>query len=169
MAHSILMFGPTLGLQNLLKLLEKRTLDSQLDRADVSWAWTWATFMVVGEVCIVFAEAWEEWISWAELDIPLRSQLYSLIFQKCLRFEDSRTPEDDDPDDGDSDAEEDSGADENLTIESAKFSKKNVINMLGVDVDRISNFAAENTQLLGSLFQLILGVLFLTSVLGVER
>lgn len=169
-ARSACLYVPSVALNKLLQILETGDLS---DADKTSHAAPWAALMVAAAVVSVFLQSWDEWITWSLLDMSLTSQLYALIFHKCLRMEDSKKPdspgtEDDEDDDGTS---KDDGSESEDDDESNGHSKtnRNVMNLLGVDVERVSNFISQSSQLPCALLETIFGTVFLMSVLGWQR
>lgn len=180
LVNSILNFGPQWVILQLLRILETRTTRENY-ALDV---WMWVIWLGI----IFIAQAWVEshqfWICFAELAIPVRSQLASLIFEKSMRKKDVKgtgkssnkksaaANESTEPNvigpAGQSTATDkpevpDGESDEN---EELKKSKQGTVNLIGVDTKRVSDFAAFQNLFPGSLFKLIVSLAFLTSLLG---
>lgn len=175
---SFLNFGPQWVILQLLRILETRS-NRENYTLDV---WIWVLWLGV----IVVAQAWVEshvfWISWAELSIPVRGQLSALIFEKSMRKKDvkgtgrssnKKTEEAESAEPtiagpaGESTAtdkpEVPEDEDESETL---KKSKQGTVNLIGVDTKRVSDFATFQNLFPGSLFKLIVSLVFLVSLLG---
>lgn len=131
-----------------------------------------------------------EWIKFGLLATPVRSQLTALIFEKSLRmknvkdagqnhaktksFED--TPSAEENDGKSSFSEHRDGEEENISLlenkdrsEDSKLPDEAItshVNLVGVDVHRMSMFCGENSLLLGGAVKMILGVWFLVYLIG---
>ncbi|KAJ9151903.1 p-loop containing nucleoside triphosphate hydrolase protein [Pleurostoma richardsiae] len=178
---AILNFAPQWVILQLLRILESRggggTYDAQV--------WMWVVWL--GLVIIVqnFVESYTFWLSWAELTIPIRAQLSSLIFEKSMRRKDvkgtgksSNKKAQEEPVEatdptvagpaGESTAtDRPEVPDEEVDDEAAlKKTKQSTVNLIGVDAKRVSDFAAYQNLFPGSLFKLIVSLTFLVSLLG---
>ncbi len=76
--------APQFVLLHLLRLLEKR----QAGKSVSSEAWIWVLALLASTFLPVILENWLFWVSQAEITIPVRAELSSLIFQKALRRKD---------------------------------------------------------------------------------
>ncbi|KAB8343200.1 hypothetical protein FH972_022790 [Carpinus fangiana] len=187
--ESVALFGPQICLYRLLSLLEKRDTDS-VSNNDL---WTWAAALVVSKLLHMFLQNWRLWIGWGILCTNVRTQLIALIYHKNINQPDAKdlgkkkdkkdemnkvpsTP-DAQPKETDALLPKTDGSDEPLTSEpetmdvnsTEKETKEDlgVITLLGTDVERIANFAAENIDFLGSFVKGVLGATFLFKLLGV--
>lgn len=183
---SFLNFGPQWVILQLLRILEtSNTRESYA--LDV---WMWVLWLGI----IFIAQAWFEshqyWICFAELAIPIRSQLSALIFEKSMRKKDVKgtgkssnkkaaaTEESTEPIEstgpniagqaGQSTATDkpELPEEEGDDAEEMKKSKQGTVNLIGVDTKRVSDFASFQNLFPGSLFKLIVSLAFLTSLLG---
>ncbi|KAI3529772.1 ABC transporter [Colletotrichum filicis] len=123
----------------------------------------------------ILADAWVEatmfWLSWAELCIPLRGALSALIFEKSMRRknvkaaskQEAEEKEDDakPKDDKKKKADEEEAEDDNVLK-----SKQAIINLIGVDAKRISDFAAFQFLFPSSAAKLLVAIWFLVYLLG---
>ncbi|KAF2200266.1 P-loop containing nucleoside triphosphate hydrolase protein [Delitschia confertaspora ATCC 74209] len=182
--ESFLLIGPQLCLFQLLKLLERK------DSGDVEarQLWLWAVSLAIVKVAHLFCESWVEWVSWAFLATPIRSQLSVLIYSKSMRLKDvkavsrpastpSEEPQDDDEEphetksllgkedgvDAAADEENQEGA---APKEESNENVQGAINLLGVDVQRVSDFAGYNVLVPGSLLKVIIASAFLVNLIG---
>lgn len=183
---SFLNFGPQWVILQLLRILETRGTRENY-ALDV---WMWVIWLGV----IFIAQAWIEshqfWVCFAELCIPVRSQLAALIFEKSMRKKDVKgTGKSSNKKTGAT--EEETGPTESLEptvagpagqttatgkpempegegdeAEELKKSKQGTVNLIGVDTKRVSDFAAFQNLFPGSLFKLIVSLAFLGSLLG---
>ncbi|KAI8624244.1 P-loop containing nucleoside triphosphate hydrolase protein [Xylariaceae sp. FL1651] len=177
---AILNFAPQWVVLQLLHLLERRQ-----PHESVSYeGWVWAILLMVA----IMAQSWIEthifWLSWSDICIPIRAQLSSLIFQKSMKRKDVKeaskkkiaaaaSTESEPEVNGsaghtsgtDHPEVEKEGEDE---AEQLKKSKQSTVNLIGVDAKRVSDFANFNWFFPGSLFKLIVSLVFLLDLLGWE-
>lgn len=94
----------------------------------------------------------------ADLALPMRAQLASLVFSKSLRRKDIRTPE--------NRKHEDTDQDDHDPTESEGGSSQFVVNLVGVDTERIEHFCQYNFLILNSLVKLAMFSAFLIRLIG---
>ncbi|KAI1209695.1 putative ATP-binding cassette transporter protein [Annulohypoxylon truncatum] len=171
---AFLNLAPQWVVLQLLNMLERRQNREKLGYE----AWVWVVLMAVAVLVRSWVEAYNYWLSWAQIAVPIRAQLSALIFQKSMRRKDikeankkksateSSEPNiagpigevstEDRPDI--EDFEEDD--------EQIRKSKQSTVNLIGVDAKRVSDFAAFNDIFPESLFKLIVSLVFLIELLG---
>lgn len=124
------------------------------------------------------------WVSFAMLAMPVRSQLASLIFAKLLKakcgvdqtalpFKIQRqeaAPNGMDIEEG-READETDSLLQNKEDQTADEDKaaNGAVNLLAIDVQRISEFAGYNVDLLRGLVKIVLSSIFLVFILGWQR
>ncbi|KAI1138221.1 putative ATP-binding cassette transporter protein [Hypoxylon sp. FL0543] len=174
---AFLNLAPQWVVLQLLHLLEQRQGHERLGYQ----AWVWVILIAVAVLVQSWVEAYVYWLSWAQICVPIRAQLSALIFQKSMRRKDvkeaskkkrgasSKSTEPtiagpmgeastaNRPDADDLDQDDD---------EKIRKSKQSTVNLIGVDAKRVSDFAAFNNIFPGSLFKLIVSLLFLLELLG---
>ncbi|KAK1597465.1 ABC transporter [Colletotrichum navitas] len=124
----------------------------------------------------ILADAWAEatmfWLSWADLCIPLRGTLSALVFEKSMRRKNVKAaskqesePAEDEASkkDGDKSKKDD---DEEPEEDNVLKSKQAIINLIGVDAKRISDFSGFQFLFPSSSAKLIVAVWFLVYLLG---
>lgn len=177
---SFLNFGPQWVILQLLRILENRGGQENFSLSVYMWV-LWLGIVIV-------AQAWIEshvfWLSFAELAIPVRGQVSALIFEKSMRKKDvkgsgrssnkkaTETPEGSEP--VISGTVPESTATDRPEVpevvedeaEALKKSKQAVVNLIGVDAKRVSDFMSFQNLFPGSLFKLIVSLAFLVSLLG---
>ncbi|KAI1414944.1 putative ATP-binding cassette transporter protein [Hypoxylon sp. FL1857] len=161
----------------LLNLLEQRQSHERLGYQ----AWVWVILLAVAVLVQSWVEAYVYWLSWAQICVPIRAQLSSLIFQKSMRRKDVKeaskkkkgaSSESTEPNIagpmGEASAADRPDIDdfEEDDDEQIRKSKQSTVNLIGVDAKRVSDFAAFNNIFPGSLFKLIVSLLFLLDLLG---
>ncbi|WYZ44130.1 hypothetical protein EsH8_VII_000566 [Colletotrichum jinshuiense] len=125
----------------------------------------------------ILADAWVEatmfWLSWAELCIPLRGALSALVFEKSMRRKNvkaaSKTdaePKEAETNGTDAKKSKDKDEEEEEEDDSVLKSKQAIINLIGVDARRISDFAAFQFLFPSSAAKLTVAVWFLVYLLG---
>lgn len=180
LASSFLNFGPQWVILQLLRILETRGKQEHY-AVDV---WMWVLWLGL----VTIAQSWVEfhiyWLSIADLAVPVRGQISALIFEKSMRKKDvkgtgrstSKTTTEvggtldpnvagqvpvstvDQP--GNAEEKEEDEA------EAIKKSKQGVVNLIGVDCKRISDFTTYQNWFPGCLFKLTVSLIFLVSLLG---
>ncbi|ROW07733.1 hypothetical protein VMCG_03549 [Cytospora schulzeri] len=180
LVSSFLNFGPQWVILQLLRILETRGKEEKY--ALNVWVWVmWLGLVVVAQSWI---EAHLFWLSVAELAIPVRSQLSALIFEKSMRKKDvkgtgrsssKKTAEVDGRPSPDAtgqvplstaDRPDVAAEKEEDEAEALKKSKQGVVNLIGVDCKRISDFMTFQNWFPGSVFKLTVSLTFLVSLLG---
>lgn len=173
---SFLNFAPQWCMLQLLVILENRRPDEPLGYD----TWMWVVWIGVAMIAQSWVEAFIFWLSWAELCIPLRAQLSSLIFKKSMRRKDvkgaskkkEKATESADPlvaapsgavPTVDSPQEETA---EETEEEQLKKSKQSTVNLIGVDAKRVSDFSSFNFYFPASVFKLVVSLVFLINLLG---
>jgi ABC-type multidrug transport system fused ATPase/permease subunit len=152
---SFLDLAPQWCVLNFLRILEHRASEG----ASENDAWPW----VIGIALTMTAQSWTEsfsaWISSAELCIPVRAQLSSLIYAKSMARQKPKNGTR-----SNNRAEEANGNDEKeIDIDGDNFS---TINIFGSDVRRVSDFCSFNRYLPGSICKFVLSCVFLLHLLG---
>lgn len=179
LCSAILNFTPQWVTLQILRILETRNSDEGFG-ADV---WMWVVWLGMSIMAQSWVESFTLWLSWAGLSIPVRSQLAAVIFEKTMRRRDVKgtgnskkkkknettesveatvdglAGESTAADKPDSEQEEDDS-------KALKNCKQSTVNLIGVDSKRVSDFCALQNMLPGSLFKLIVSLIFLTSLLG---
>lgn len=164
-------FAPQFVTFQILKLLEQRVKGE----AASSEVWIWVAALTIAIIGAAWVEHWLFWVSWAQIAIPMRSQMSAQIFQKALRRKDvkgasksSKKPSAPAGNDiSEVTAEGVSEAKPEVEEEdSDPKGKQSTVNLIGVDCKRISDFASFNYFFPGSLFKLIVSFAFLLSIIG---
>lgn len=153
---AVLDFAPQLVILQLLTMLES------IEGRDYFGpeVWTNVFWLAVALIAESWVESYVFWLSWAELSVPIRSQLSSLIFEKAMRKKDVKCI-------GTS-RQDDSGQKDPRVNDSEepKHSKQITVNLIGVDAKRVSDFCANQNLFPSSLFKLIISLIILTKLLG---
>ncbi|KAF1981699.1 putative ABC bile acid transporter [Aulographum hederae CBS 113979] len=176
----LLIVAPQLAMFKLLKLLEDR--DHGMNVTKETWLW-----VVVLAFALVLSEAvnnWLWWLGYGKLCIPIRVQLSALVFGKAMRRKDfkgaSSTTKENEKDTDTLKAVQDEEDEPIKTVEVDKNAvtaggeveedlqktRQGVINLVGVDANRIANFAVVNNLFFGSLCRLAVAFTFLCQIIG---
>lgn len=120
-----------------------------------------------------------QWINFSVLATQVRSQLSALAFQKSLRVRDIKETEnvvekkatsnflDNGVDSEDESIETEELLPNNrIDEEPANNNNQTIINLIGVDAQRVSDFCSFNNLFLGTLFTLSIAVFFLVNLIG---
>ena len=170
--ESIASVIPAVCMWKILSILEDST---SLDRTTV---WLWVMCLAISKILHVGLENWLEWINFAIFAIPVRSQLSAAIFAKSLRMvtvqaETSEvrplTPETSGCDDESEPLLAQNKDDLKTQAEDEKPADavaKGIINLLGVDVQRVSDFCGYNQDLLRGVVKVAIAAGFLVKLLG---
>lgn len=158
----------------LLRLLERR----QIGHPVAFEAWIWVVVLLITIIATSWLEAWLFWLSWAQIAIPVRSQISALIFKKALRRKQvhgvskskksaEETPTGQDIADG---PLAESAADDKPEVDEEDDTnpkgKQSTVNLIGVDTKRVSDFCSFNNYFPGSIFKLAVSLTFLISIIG---
>jgi hypothetical protein len=140
--------APQFVLLHLLRLLEKRDTGKSV----TSEAWIWVFALLLSTFIPAWIESVMFWISQAELTMPVRAELSTLIFQKALRRKDVKGVANLGNDAGDkadapkANGQKTTGGDSAATGEPEEkegedtLTKQSTINLIGVDARRIGDF-----------------------------
>lgn len=171
---AFLSMAPQWVVLQLLNMLEQRQGHEDLGYR----AWIWVILIAVSVLVRSWVEAYNYWLSWAQIAITVRAQLSSLIFRKSMRRKDVKeagkkkpTSESSEPNIagqvGEASTEDRPEIkDFEEDDEQIKKSKQSTVNLIGVDAKRVSDFAAFNNIFPESLFKLIVSLAFLVELLG---
>jgi hypothetical protein len=140
--------APQFVLLHLLRLLEKRQAGKSIN----SEAWIWVLGLLASTFLPVILENWLFWVSQAEITVPIRAELSSLIFQKALRRKDIKgavnlgkdTEGKYDAAGANGKSSTDGGSEAMGKSKEEKgqdaLTKQSTINLIGVDARRIGDF-----------------------------
>ncbi|CAJ2500027.1 Uu.00g028800.m01.CDS01 [Anthostomella pinea] len=172
---ALLNFAPQWVVLQLLHLLERRQTHERLGYD----AWMWVIWLLVAIIAQGWFESYVFWMSFGELCIPIRAQLSALIFEKSMRRKDVKEASKKRPAAESSEATIIGPAGESSNIDKPEAeeveeddadqvnkSKQSTVNLIGVDAKRVSDFAAFNNYFPGSVFKLVVSLVFLVDLLG---
>ncbi|CAG9962913.1 unnamed protein product [Clonostachys byssicola] len=111
-------------------------------------------------------DGWAYWYSVADLSLPIRSQMASLVFDKSLRRKDVKTAtkeaEDRSERESKPQAEETDATDKETVLKS----RQAIVNLVGVDLNRISQFLQFHFLIINGVVKLALFSVFLVRLIG---
>jgi hypothetical protein len=140
--------APQFVLLHLLRLLESQQGGGSVS----SEAWIWVLALLASTLLPIILENWLFWVSQAEITIPVRAELSSLIFQKALRRKDVKGAfnlgkESESKDNtAKANGQPSTGGDSEAAGKSKEeqgedtLTKQSTINLIGVDARRIGDF-----------------------------
>ncbi|KAL9015884.1 MAG: hypothetical protein Q9185_006740 [Variospora sp. 1 TL-2023] len=181
MSQGIIQFTPQIAMYKLLGLLEQRSRGE----AVADEAWLWVAGLGVSIIVTAWVEAFMHWVSWARIGSPIRSELSALIFSKSTRRKDvkgqqkaslvrnieangatesaanglatQQRTQPDGPIMKPLDDEEDAESQE---------SRQSVINLIGVDTKRVSDFVSCHWIFSQTVAKLGASTFFLVKLIG---
>ncbi|KAL4925350.1 putative ABC transporter [Aspergillus undulatus] len=152
-------FLPNLLLLTILRLFEDR------DAGASNQLQLWLTALSLGLSMIT--SSWlislRDFIADLKISLPVNEQLFAVITKKAMGLKDIVVParggaEDEEEEDVDDDDDDES--------DEAPRTKHSILNLLGVDVGKISDFIAYSHLLLDSVVELTLTIIFLVYLMG---
>ena len=177
----LIQFAPQFAMYKLLELLEHRVDGEAIDVT----AWGWVFGLGLSIVVTAWLEAFLHWVVWARLGLLVRSELSALIFSKSTRRKDVK---------GSQKAEtaghieannateptpggltEQTPTEPNVATsgslnenpeEEVQKSRQSVINLIGIDTKRISDFATFHYIFSQSIAKLFASIFFLVKLIG---
>ena len=180
-AIGISQFGPAYAMYNLLKLLEQREEGERV--AITAWAWVFGLGLTMIVASLI--ESWLYYSVWADLGIPMRAMLSSLVFMKATRRKDvkgvskakDKTAADASSvggpvvnisagphgEDTAPVANKDSDEDED---ENMQKTRQSTINLVGVDTKRVADFCSFAFLFPGAVIKLLVSMTFLNTLIG---
>ncbi|KAH9050918.1 ATP-binding cassette transporter [Lactarius deliciosus] len=159
---AVLYYAPPFFLQQLVKYLE-----TDPERHDRSWGWFYSFGMFFGtaSIYLINGQMWS--LSTTTLQVGIRVQLNSILFAKTLVRKDVASSS------GPSDNKD---KDKNITDTASESSEKDdegdfsskaqIMTLMTTDVDRVSEFSWHIFTLVDSPIEIIIGTIFLYSLLG---
>lgn len=165
--------GPQFAMLRLLQFLEARQGFDAIDPR--AWLWVGALFLItVGSTIIDHRIMWS---MFADVAIPTRTVLTSLLFDKVTKLKDIKEPPKADKEEGKSGAtpngkpseEEESPKPESEDdSKAARQTSQDVVNMFAVDTNLVGVFAGNQQMYLNFVVRFILAILFLWLLVGWE-
>ncbi|KAF5982152.1 hypothetical protein FBULB1_4402 [Fusarium bulbicola] len=164
-SRNILALLPFWIMLRVINILEQR--DVGLSGASNLELWILIFAMAGFNLLDAWVEGWVFWYSFASIALPIRSQLSTLIFEKSLRRKNvksaDKSKESDEPQDQAEDKKNEEGTDDGSSV---LKSRQAIVNLVGVDALRISNFTGFQFLIINSVFKLIFFSFFLVRLIG---
>ncbi|KAF4340544.1 ATP-dependent bile acid permease [Fusarium beomiforme] len=149
----------------VINILEQR--DVGLSGASNLELWVLIFAMAAFNLLDAWVEGWAFWYSFASIALPIRSQLSTLIFEKSLRRKNvksaDKSKESDEPQGETADKKNEEDSDDNSSV---LKSRQAIVNLVGVDALRISNFTGYQFLIFNSIFKLVFFSFFLVRLIG---
>ncbi|RBQ81954.1 hypothetical protein FVER53590_00524 [Fusarium verticillioides] len=163
--RNILALLPFWTMLRVINILEQR--DVGLSGASNFELWILIFAMAGFNLLDAWVEGWVFWYSFASIALPIRSQLSTLIFEKSLRRKNvksaDKSKESDEPQGHAEDKENEEDADDGSSV---LKSRQAIVNLVGVDALRISNFTGFQFLIINSVFKLLFFSFFLVRLIG---
>ncbi|KAI1031429.1 hypothetical protein LB504_000454 [Fusarium proliferatum] len=163
--RNILALLPFWTMLRVINILEQR--DVGLSGASNLELWILIFTMAGFNLLDAWVEGWVFWYSFASIALPIRSQLSTLIFEKSLRRKNvksaDKSKESDEPQDQAEDKKNEEDADDGTSV---LKSRQAIVNLVGVDALRISNFTGFQFLIINSVFKLLFFSFFLVRLIG---
>ncbi|KAL4973781.1 hypothetical protein BDW66DRAFT_161753 [Aspergillus desertorum] len=154
------LFLPNVLLLTILRLFEDHNAgaNNQLQ--------LWLTVLALGTAMVVTAWliALRDFVADLKLSLPVNQQLFAVICKKALSLRDIAVPGRGGPDGADESEDED-GEDNDEDNEPPQ-TKHSILNLLGVDVEKVSDFIAYSHLVLDCVVESILTTAFLVYLMG---
>lgn len=181
MSQGIIQFTPQLAMYKLLELLEQRSADAAI----ANEAWIWVAGLGVSIIVTAWVDAFMLWVVWARMGSPIRTELSALIFSKSTRRKDVKghqrvaTKENSGANGATEPAATGSGFQQTAQPEGpipkllddeedeeVQKSRQSVINLIGIDTKRISDFASCHWIFSQTIAKLGASIFFLVNLIG---
>ncbi|PNP66822.1 hypothetical protein FNYG_13552 [Fusarium nygamai] len=163
--RNILALLPFWTMLRVINILEQR--DVGLSGASNLELWILIFAMAGFNLLDAWVEGWVFWYSFASIALPIRSQLSTLIFEKSLRRKNvksaDKSKESDEPQGLAEDKKNEEDADDGSSV---LKSRQAIVNLVGVDALRISNFTGFQFLIINSVFKLLFFSFFLVRLIG---
>ncbi|KAJ3529707.1 hypothetical protein NM208_g9637 [Fusarium decemcellulare] len=130
--------------------------------------WVLVFSMAIFNLMDAWIEGWVFWYSFADLSLPIRAQLSTLIFEKSLRRKNVKAVEKSDETTGTQGETDNNKNDEDKSSDDSSVlkSRQAIVNLVGVDAARIANFAAFQFLIINSVAKLIIFSFFIVRLIG---
>lgn len=165
MACGTLFYMPPYFLRRFVSYLE---VDKT--REDMSWGWVYATGLFGSNVVVYLLTGQLFSLSTTTIQVRLRNQLNSTLFQKTLVRKDVASSAPPVPStEGTTGAQDGDKKDKKAEEKDDDFSSKaQIMTLMTTDVDRVSDFAWHSFALIDSPVEIVIGSIFLYQLLGVS-
>ncbi|KAF5658311.1 hypothetical protein FHETE_9965 [Fusarium heterosporum] len=163
--RNLLALLPFWAMLRVINILERR--DAGVIGSSNLELWVLIFAMAAFNLLDAWVEGWVFWYSFASIALPVRSQMSTLIFEKSLRRKNVKSAEkpkeSDTTQDGATDKKDEDEPDDSSSV---LKSRQSIVNLVGVDALRISNFTGFQFLIINSVFKLIFFSFFLVQLIG---
>ncbi|KAH7273597.1 P-loop containing nucleoside triphosphate hydrolase protein [Fusarium solani] len=156
----LLPFWTMLRLINILEQRDSRGSGPSLE------LWILVFAMAAFNLLDAWVEGWVFWYSFADVSLPIRAQLSTLVFEKSLRRKNVKAAEKQKEATESQEADGDNKDDDESDSSSVLKSRQAIVNLVGVDAARIANFAAYQFLIINSVAKLVTFSFFLVRLIG---
>ena len=183
MLQSAAQLAPQFAMYSLLRVLELRRPKDPSGTAGLSWAIGLGSTMIIA----AWIETQSLWILWSRLVICIRSELIDVIFMKAMRSKDikgvsikSSSSSSLSQSDGSTISSKMTNDDSESTLlasdkdnndndeDHLRHVRLSIMNMVGVDTKRVTDFVGVSHMIPSSVFKLIISITFLYALIGWE-
>lgn len=170
---SLATVAPPYAMYKILRLLEARDAGEDVTTTAVFWVFGLGLVIVAANLI----SNWVWWLNFGSLNTPIRAQLSAVIFAKAMRRKDVKgvsssekpaiTMDGEEALEGQPQAipEKEQSLDKDIE-ENMRKTRQGVINLIGVDTKRVSDFSTVNHLFFGSAFCLAVSLTFLGELVG---
>ncbi|KAJ4137519.1 hypothetical protein NW768_003106 [Fusarium equiseti] len=162
--RNVLALLPFWAMLRVINILEQR--DVGLAGSSNLELWVLIFAMAGLNLLDAWVEGWVFWYSFSCIALPIRSQLSTLIFEKSLRRKNVKSAEKSKEADQSQETTDKKKEDESDDGSSVLKSQQAIVNLVGVDALRISNFTGFQCLIFNSIFKLLFFSFFLVRLIG---
>ncbi|KAL4734529.1 P-loop containing nucleoside triphosphate hydrolase protein [Aspergillus similis] len=156
LCNAVVGFLPNILLLSILRLFEARDAGA----SNQLQLWLAALALGMSMVATAWLVALRDFIADLKISLPVNQQLFAVISKKALNLRDTAIPERGSP------GSDDENEDEEDDNDRPPQTKHSILNLLGVDVERVSDFIAYSHLLLDCVVEFILTAAFLVYLMG---
>ncbi|KAL6230041.1 hypothetical protein BDW75DRAFT_80329 [Aspergillus navahoensis] len=163
LCNAVVGFLPNVLLLTILRLFEDRDAgaNNQLQ------LWLASLGLGMSMVATAWLIALRDFIADVKISLPVNQQLFAVISRKALSLRDIAVPARGSPDGSDETEDEDEKDDKNDSDnDKPPQTKHSILNLLGVDVEKVSGFVAYSHLLLDCVVESMLTTAFLVYLMG---
>ena len=157
-SDAVLSFAPQYCLFGILRTMEDRN-------SGPAQSWIWV--IALGASILVYStiESWLFWVVYYRLGIPVYEQLSAVVFAKSMRRKDVKGSQKAEVENTPESPTEQPSSEEDLEEAEAK-TRQGTINLIAVDAERVSEFAAFNYIIISVILKLSIAFAFLGRLIG---
>ncbi|KAL7939657.1 P-loop containing nucleoside triphosphate hydrolase protein [Trichoderma chlorosporum] len=159
--RSFVGLGPFWAMLRVIELLERRSEERPMGQI-LAYIISLACFTLLSS----WLQGWVNWFSMYKTSIPLRGQLSALVFEKSLKRKNVKMAEKEEPKTDGNEAEDQKDAKKSEEDDTVLKSRQAIVNLVGVDVRHVANFAAFQVFIINSVTNLLVYCGFLLQLIG---